>query len=218
MAMSALAIQQFNPLSDEECDARIRAAKEALGERLVILGHHYQREEVFRHADYSGDSLKLSRLAAAIEGAVHRILRRALHGRGRGHPVAPRAGLDPAGSGRRLLHGRHGEPRQGGAGLAGSGERAGPGRAGHARHLHQFRRRSEGVLRAPRRHRLHFVKCRARAGVVVQAAREGAVLPRSAPGPQHGLCDGHPARGHGRCGISISPWAASPKSRSAAQR
>jgi quinolinate synthase len=65
MATSALAMQQFTPLDDAECDARIRAARQALGERLVILGHHYQREEVFRHADYSGDSLKLSRMAAA---------------------------------------------------------------------------------------------------------------------------------------------------------
>ena len=64
MAATALAIQQFTTLSEEECDIRIRAAKAALGERLVILGHHYQREEVYRHADYTGDSLKLSRLAA----------------------------------------------------------------------------------------------------------------------------------------------------------
>jgi quinolinate synthase len=67
MATSALAIQQFTPLSDEDCDARILEAKAALGDRLVILGHHYQREEVFRHAHYSGDSLKLSRLAAASQ-------------------------------------------------------------------------------------------------------------------------------------------------------
>ncbi len=61
---TALAYEHFDGIPDEDCDARIRAAKAKLGKRAVILGHHYQREEVFRHADYSGDSLKLSRLAA----------------------------------------------------------------------------------------------------------------------------------------------------------
>jgi quinolinate synthase len=40
---------------------RIAAARAALGDRLVILGHHYQRDEVIRFADYTGDSWKLSR-------------------------------------------------------------------------------------------------------------------------------------------------------------
>lgn len=48
-------------LSDEEMDLRIAAARAALGDRLVILGHHYQRDEVIRFADYTGDSFKLSR-------------------------------------------------------------------------------------------------------------------------------------------------------------
>ncbi|MHB8716711.1 MAG: quinolinate synthase NadA, partial [Sulfuricaulis sp.] len=64
---TALAYDQFDSVSDEDCDARIRAAKQKLGSRVVILGHHYQRDEVFRHADYSGDSLKLSRLAASSD-------------------------------------------------------------------------------------------------------------------------------------------------------
>jgi quinolinate synthase len=64
MSANPLAMQSYAALSDEEVDARIDAAKAALGERLIILGHHYQREEVFKHADVSGDSLKLSRSAA----------------------------------------------------------------------------------------------------------------------------------------------------------
>ena len=46
-------------------DARIAAAKATLGERVVILGHHYQRDEVIKFADYTGDSLKLARAAAS---------------------------------------------------------------------------------------------------------------------------------------------------------
>jgi hypothetical protein len=48
-------------LSDEEMNVRIAAARAVLGDRLVILGHHYQRDEVIRFADYTGDSFKLSR-------------------------------------------------------------------------------------------------------------------------------------------------------------
>jgi quinolinate synthase len=51
-------------LSDDEMDARIATAKRTLGDRLVILGHHYQRDEVIKFADFTGDSLKLARAAA----------------------------------------------------------------------------------------------------------------------------------------------------------
>ena len=47
-------------LDAEEMDRRIAAARAALGTRLVILGHHYQRDEVIKFADYTGDSLKLA--------------------------------------------------------------------------------------------------------------------------------------------------------------
>jgi quinolinate synthase len=56
--------EKYLRLSDDEMDARIAAAKKSLGERLVILGHHYQRDEVIKFADFTGDSLKLARAAA----------------------------------------------------------------------------------------------------------------------------------------------------------
>ena len=52
--------ERYLGLSDEEMDARITAARAALGGRLVILGHHYQRDEVIKFADYTGDSFKLA--------------------------------------------------------------------------------------------------------------------------------------------------------------
>lgn len=52
--------ERYVALTDEAMDARIAAAKAALGRRLVVLGHHYQRDEVFKFADYSGDSYKLA--------------------------------------------------------------------------------------------------------------------------------------------------------------
>jgi quinolinate synthase len=52
-------------LTDEEMDARIAAARATLGDRLVILGHHYQRDEVIRFADHTGDSFGLARRIAS---------------------------------------------------------------------------------------------------------------------------------------------------------
>ncbi|MCD2170285.1 quinolinate synthase NadA [Microbacterium sp. JC 701] len=55
--------QEYRDASDDELDARVRAAKQTLGDRVVVLGHFYQREEVVRHADYVGDSFQLANAA-----------------------------------------------------------------------------------------------------------------------------------------------------------
>ncbi|WP_061965495.1 quinolinate synthase NadA [Demequina aurantiaca] len=55
--------------SDPNLVARATAAKEALGERVFVLGHHYQRDEVIQFADVTGDSFKLARDAAARPAA-----------------------------------------------------------------------------------------------------------------------------------------------------
>jgi quinolinate synthase len=57
--------------SDPTLVERARAAKEALGERVFILGHHYQRDEVIQFADVTGDSFRLAREAAARPGAEY---------------------------------------------------------------------------------------------------------------------------------------------------
>src|SRR3954470_15193418 len=51
---------RYLSLTDDELDRRIGAARKTLGRRVVILGHHYQRDEVIRFADYTGDSFKLA--------------------------------------------------------------------------------------------------------------------------------------------------------------
>ena len=57
----------YRNVSDAECAERINAAKARLGKDVVLLVHHYQRPDVYRYADLTGDSLKLSRLAAQLD-------------------------------------------------------------------------------------------------------------------------------------------------------
>src|SRR5499427_448927 len=57
-------LENYLVLPDHSMDARIAAARRELGGRVVILGHHYQRDEVIRFADFRGDSYKLAQEAA----------------------------------------------------------------------------------------------------------------------------------------------------------
>ncbi len=57
--------------SDPDLVARARAAKAALGDRVFVLGHHYQRDEVIEFADVTGDSFKLARDAAGRPDAEY---------------------------------------------------------------------------------------------------------------------------------------------------
>ena len=63
-AGEACSLENYLAMPDHSMDDRIRAARERLGTTTVILGHHYQRDEVVRFADHTGDSYKLSRIAA----------------------------------------------------------------------------------------------------------------------------------------------------------
>ncbi len=58
---------EYRGADGQELSARIAARKEELDRRLCILGHHYQRDEVIQFADFTGDSLKLSRQAAEAD-------------------------------------------------------------------------------------------------------------------------------------------------------
>ena len=61
--------QEYRNASPAELDLRIRAAKHTLGERVVILGHFYQRDEVIKYADFVGDSFQLARAAKSKPNA-----------------------------------------------------------------------------------------------------------------------------------------------------
>lgn len=61
----------YREMSSQELDEKITHAKNKLGKDLVILGHHYQRDDVIKFSDYRGDSLKLARIGAAQQQAKY---------------------------------------------------------------------------------------------------------------------------------------------------
>ncbi len=63
-AGSTCSLEDYLALPDHSMDGRIAAARAKLGATTLLLGHHYQRDEVIRFADATGDSYKLSRIAA----------------------------------------------------------------------------------------------------------------------------------------------------------
>lgn len=66
-AAEACSLENYLVLPDHTMDDRIAEARRKLGATTVLLGHHYQRDEVIRFADFTGDSYKLSKIAAETE-------------------------------------------------------------------------------------------------------------------------------------------------------
>ncbi|HVZ84473.1 MAG TPA: quinolinate synthase NadA, partial [Terracidiphilus sp.] len=64
---ASCSLENYLALPDHSMDERIAAARARLGASTILLGHHYQRDEVVRFADYTGDSYKLSKIAAETD-------------------------------------------------------------------------------------------------------------------------------------------------------
>ncbi len=202
-AAPAFELAPYKSLENDVLTERIQQVRAEMGPRLLILGHHYQQDEVIALSDLRGDSYKLAELAAAHEECraiafcgVHFMAETAdiLANRPErlAQPRRPAGDRGPARHGRRLLAGRHGRHRTG-RGLLGATRRSDRHGRPDADHLRQLGGQPEGVLRAARRHRLHVGQRPGGARLGLPAPQPRAVLSRPAPGPQHGPGDGHSA-------------------------
>ena len=139
----------------EELEARIAEARARLGSRLVILGHHYQRNEVIGFADLRGDSFKLSQYAASQRDAEY-IVFCGVHFMAETADVlsSPSQTGGAAQPDRWLLHGRHG-PHRRRAGLLGRPARP-VRRQRHPHYVHELHGCHQGAVRAKQRDRVHI--------------------------------------------------------------
>ena len=187
------------PASDPDLVARAQAAKDALGDKVFVLGHHYQRDEVIQFADVTGDSFKLARDAAARPEAEYIVFCGV-------HFMAESADILTAPEQKVIL-----PDLAAGCSMADMARLAqvedawdamvdaGIADVDRPRHLHELLRRHQGVLRRARRRGV-YVEQRADVGSSGPSSRrarqQGALPPRPAPRPQHrGAADGLHARG-----------------------
>ena len=219
-------IRPYKSLDPAELVSRIEAVRRRMGRELLILGHHYQQDEVIALADLRGDSYQLVGIGGRQTTSAGRSPSAASTSwpkRPTSSPTGPeqlarRGGArhrGPARPGRRLLNGRHGRHRPGRGLLAATGRSDRHGR-GDADHLRQLGGQLEGLLRPPRRDRLHVGQRPGRFGLGLCPAASRAVLSRSAPGTQHGPRHGRSAWRKCPSGTPASrTWAATRPRRSA---
>ena len=84
--------KEYMQVPHAELLARIAQRKAEMGRRLVILGHHYQQDDVVRFADFLGDSFQLSREAAKLSEAESELFPDAAHPRVTHHAIATNPG------------------------------------------------------------------------------------------------------------------------------
>ena len=186
--------ERYVNATPDQLAAWIGEAKAELGSRVLIVGHHYQRDEVMRWADARGDSFGLSRTAADRRDADY-IVFCGVHFMAESADIltAAEPAGDPPRPQRRVLHGRHGRHRlrRRGLGVTRRGDRRRPRRA---RDLHEFVGRPQGLRGPPRRRGVHVLERPGRAHLGPRPRRDGSgpggqgpVLPGPAPRPQHRL-------------------------------
>ena len=190
---------RYTLATDDELDARIAAAKAALGDRLLILGHHYQRDEVIQLGRCPvGDSFKLARFAADNDQATDIVFCGV-------HFMAESADVLTGDHQRVIL-----PDLNAGCSMADMADIDQVEEAGRRSptsptidrvvpdHLHELLGRAEGVRRRARRRGVHVVERPGGARVGARPGRQGAVLPRPAPRPQHRLRHGLRRSRHAR--------------------
>ena len=167
--------------SDPDLVERARAAKAALGERVFVLGHHYQRDEVIQFADVTGDSFKLARDAAARPEADYIVFCGV-------HFMAESADILTAADQRVIL-----PDLAAGCSMADMARDvqvadcwdvltdAGVAEQHRAGHLHELLGRHQGLHRRARRPGLHLLQRRAGAALGLRAARPATARCCSCP-------------------------------------
>ena len=198
-AGSSCSLENYLALPDHSMDARIAEARAKLGATTLLLGHHYQRDEVIRFADFTGDSYKLSRIAAETDAkyivfcGVHFMAESAdVLGRARQQVILPdlNAGCSMADMAEISQVEACWEAL----------ERLGLADDTDSADLHELHRRHQSLLRGARRPGLHLFQRPRRLRVGLRARQTDSLSPRPAPRPQYRLRDGDSAGRDDRLG------------------